>query len=192
MVTERVLAVDPEILAATQRVFWTFPIYKHSSATISDTIPEHVSAWILGELHESGVYEEGVFFWCGLVRAESIEEARKEILKLYGRLAKLLVWKDKPTDIVRDPLRSPVTTLRLGQPSVASKADHRQRAIDSALAVLLPLDGNKNGEPTRFDIMKIVREVHEILRPHPLDRGVVRSRNRRCVDAGSRPSSSDM
>lgn len=158
MVTEWALA------EGMQRVFWTFPIYKHSSASISETIPEHVSAWVLGERHESGVYEEGVFLWCGIVRAESPEKARKEILKLYGRLTKLLAWQDRPTDMVRAPLRSPVTTLRLGQSS--SKADHRQRAIDSALAVLLPLDGNKSGEPTRFDIIKIAREVHEILRPH--------------------------
>lgn len=166
MVTEWSLAADPKTLATTQRVFWTFPIYRHASATISDTIPEHVSAWILGELHESGVYEEGVFFWCGLVRAESIEEARKEILKLYGRLTKLLVWQDGPLDMVRAPLRSPVATLRLGQTSVVSKEKQLQNAIDAAMRVLAPLDGNGSEKPTRFDILKISREVHEILRPH--------------------------
>lgn len=167
MVTEHAaLAADPKMLATVQRVFWTFPIYKHSSASISYIIPDHVSAWIIGELHESGVYEEGVFFWCGLVRAESIEEARKEILKLYGRIKKLLVWKDGPTNMVRDPLRSPVTTLRLGQPSVVAKERQLQFAIDDAMRTLAPLDRTKSGEPTRFDTIKILREVHEILRPH--------------------------
>ena len=160
MVTEWALA------DGMQRVFWTFPIYKHSSASISETIPEHVSAWVLGERHESGVYEEGVFLWCGIVRAESPEKARMEILKLYGRLTKFLDWQERPSDMVRAPLRSPVTTLRLGQTSVASKEKQLQVAIDAALTVLLPLDGNKSGEPTRFDIMKIAREAHEILRPH--------------------------
>jgi hypothetical protein len=68
--------------------------------------------------------------------------------------------------MVRAPLRKPVATLRLGQSSVASKEEQFQRAIDAAMRALSPLDGNKSGEPTRFDIIKIMREVHEILRPH--------------------------